>query len=624
MRVLAAILLVLLLLPAWVQAAPRVALVIGNGAYATAPALPNPSADATAMAAALEDLGFTVIRGIDLDGVGMRRAIRDFAHALDRTEIALFYYAGHGIQRGGANYLIPVDAELTRDSDIDLAAIDLDLVLRQIDDRAATRIVLLDACRNNPFATQLAQGAAASRSLSLVAPGLAPVQTAGGALIGFATDPGAVALDGDGRHSPFTEALLDHIATPGLEINVLMTRVRADVFARTGQQQRPWTTTSLIGEVYLAGGTQAGRTDTAAEIELAYWRSVEAGGGAADYAAYLAHFPDGIFAEIARLRLAALPAAPVDQAAAPPPPEAAEEPAAPDPGRTTGLVIAPDHVQPAAVPPAAPAGDERPCDACPALRPLPAGSFRMGSDDRPAEAPSRTVTVAPVAMAVGEVTVGAFRRFVEATGHRVEAGCSVWTADGRLRSRREASWQAPGYPVTDDHPVACVAAADAQAYVAWLNGQVPGGGFRLPSEAEFEYALRAGATGDYPWGDDPAAVCGVANGADATTRFRWRWKRCTDPATDTAPMGVFPANAWGLHDLSGNLWEWTADCWRDSHRGAPGDARPRDDARCESRVVKGGSFDDPVENLRITYRAGIPSRSRQANVGFRVVRDVPR
>lgn len=332
------------------SAEKRVALVIGNAAYTQAPALANPSNDARAISASLRRIGFDVIEGIDLDYGALRRSIRAYGEKLPGAGTALFYYAGHGVQVAGENYLIPVDTGLRSETDLDFAAVSVDLVLRQMDRSAKTKIIILDACRNNPFEAEMARSMGATRAAGL-GRGLAEIRAVGGSLISFATDPGAVAADGEGDNSPFTEALLKHIETPGLEINVMMARVRADVYRATGERQRPWTTTSLIGEVYLtppaaapdpspapSGPPSAAATQPdapapssaragpgAQEIEMEIWRSAERGGLKADYESYLRKYPDGLFSDLARNRVAALsepttaPTKPAPKAAAPVP-----------------------------------------------------------------------------------------------------------------------------------------------------------------------------------------------------------------------------------------------------------------------------------------------------------------
>lgn len=227
----------------------RVALVIGNGAYKNAARLPNPSNDAAAVAEALRRIGFDVIEGRDLAKRPMEEKIIEFSRKLDRASLALFFYAGHGMQVGGRNYLLPIDATLERPGDLSFETIDLSQVLGQMEAEKRVNLVFLDACRDNPFARSLARSMGA-RSAA-VGQGLASIQSAVGTMIAYATQPDNVALDGRGANSPFTTALLKHIGTPGLEVRTMMTRVRADVLAATNEKQVPWDHSSLIGEVVL-------------------------------------------------------------------------------------------------------------------------------------------------------------------------------------------------------------------------------------------------------------------------------------------------------------------------------------------------------------------------------------
>ena len=291
-------------------AATRVALVIGNSDYRDAPRLRNAVNDAEAITERLTGLGFEVLDGTDLEYAAMRRLIREFSDAVAGAELGLFFYAGHGIQVNGKNYLLPIDAALKSEADLDFAAIDVDLVTRQLDRGSATKVLLLDACRDNPFESALTRSMALTRTSSSLGRGLAKIRASGGSLIAFATEPGEVALDGDGVNSPFTTALLKHIGTPGLEINVMMTRVRAEVFKSTDRQQLPWTNSSLIGEVYLMPVIQGDLNVTVAPgaqtAEVLLWQAAEKGGTAAEYEAYLDQFPEGTFAGLAKVRIAAL------------------------------------------------------------------------------------------------------------------------------------------------------------------------------------------------------------------------------------------------------------------------------------------------------------------------------
>lgn len=240
-----------LLFPAWASVAQqRVALVIGNGSYRAVPRLENPSADAAAIAASLRAAGFTTDLVRDAGKAEMEAALRRFGAAAEGAELAVFYFAGHGIQIGGENHLLPVDARLAHARDVDYELVGVPLVLRAIQG-ARARVLILDACRDNPLAAQ-ARGFSGTRS---VGRGLARVDTVDlGTLIAFSTSPGAVALDGSGRNSPFTAALVQHMATPGLEVRQLMTRVRRSVVEATGGQQVPWDNSSLITEVVLRPG----------------------------------------------------------------------------------------------------------------------------------------------------------------------------------------------------------------------------------------------------------------------------------------------------------------------------------------------------------------------------------
>ena len=235
----------------------RVALVIGNGAYASVRALPNPPNDARSIAKNLRDIGFTVSEGVDLDRAMMQKMTRDFLREAARAQIAVIYYAGHGVQIDGRNYLVPVDARLQAGGNMTEAMIDMDTILAGLDDQVRTNILIFDACRNNPMAPRTAS-AVPDRSIEagsgLAAP-TAPnsgTTLGAGTLIAFATAPGQVALDGEGGNSPFSAALSRHIGTPGLEVQQMLTRVRAEVVAATKGKQVPWSNSSLLGEVYLA------------------------------------------------------------------------------------------------------------------------------------------------------------------------------------------------------------------------------------------------------------------------------------------------------------------------------------------------------------------------------------
>ena len=221
------------------QAQDRVALVIGNGKYVSANVLPNAVNDARVMARALREIGFVVVDGFDLVRDSMERQIREFLRKSESARVVLIFYAGHGLQVDGRNYLLPVNARLQTASDLGFETVGLDNILESLDGASRTNIIILDACRNNPFAQVLSARSGGARSVTALS-GLAGYSNLGtGTLIAFSTAPGAVALDGSGSNSPFTRALARHVRTPGLEVRQMLTRVRADVAAETEGQANP-------------------------------------------------------------------------------------------------------------------------------------------------------------------------------------------------------------------------------------------------------------------------------------------------------------------------------------------------------------------------------------------------
>jgi hypothetical protein len=228
----------------------RAALVVGNSAYTHSTPLANPANDAGDMADALKELGFEVVLGLDLDKRGFDLKVRDFARALADADTALFFYAGHGLQVAGRNYLVPVDAQLANERDLDFEAVGLDLVMKQmeLEREGKTNIVFLDACRDNPLARNLARSMG-TRSAS-IGRGLAQVQTGVGTFIAYSTQPGNVALDGAGRNSPFTAALAKGVKAPGRSLTGVMIEVRKEVLASTSGKQVPWDHSALTGDFY--------------------------------------------------------------------------------------------------------------------------------------------------------------------------------------------------------------------------------------------------------------------------------------------------------------------------------------------------------------------------------------
>jgi uncharacterized caspase-like protein len=285
------------------KAQERVALVVGNSAYEHVPSLRNPRNDAEDLTRKLEGLGFTVVGGVDLDRRKLVESLIKFGRAAERAEVALFFYAGHGLQVNGQNYLVPVDAMVEFESEIDLSLVSLSGVMQQLERGSRTNLVFLDACRDNPFAKDLARSS--NRSAASLSKGLGRIQTGSETFIAFATQPDAVASDGAGRNSPFTNALLNHIATPGQSISDMMIEVRNDVFSATNGLQVPWDSSSLRGRFSFAPAAAQATQPTAqaplsaVEAKQAYDMAVDVGSCGA-FEAFMRRYPGSFYADLAK------------------------------------------------------------------------------------------------------------------------------------------------------------------------------------------------------------------------------------------------------------------------------------------------------------------------------------
>ena len=615
--------LVLLAAPLPASAAGRVALVVGNSTYEYIGRLPNPANDAADLSAALRRLGFDVTVAQDAGRTALTEALRAFTRRSTGADVALVFYAGHGMEMDGVNYLLPVDARLERDTDVRYETVTLDDVLASTSG-ASLRLVILDACRNNPLARSMTR-TVRTRNVSNGAFGdLDDALLGDETLVAYSAEAGTVADDGAGRNSPYAAALLAHLEER-LEVGMLFRRVRERVLNATDGRQRPHEYHSLLGEHYLgvapvggglaaAGGAGVpaasvaarGSSPVLAQQETVFWESVRESANPAELEAYLARWPNGVYAPLARTRVATLrPAAAVD------PPTTTDT-------RQQDLEVFRD------------------CPDCPEMVVVPAGTFRMGSDrdddwGRGDERPQHRVSVGRFALGRYEVTRAEYEAFVSATGHSDGSRCV--TDDGRgnweWRGRNGASWRDPRFPQGDDHPVVCVSWEDVQSYVRWLSRKT-GESYRLPSEAEWEYAARAGTGTRRYWGDSPSGQCGRANGADASLRRQYRRVQgldfdhvmsCDDGMAHTAPAGSYEANVFGLFDVLGNVWEWTEDCWHENYARAPSDGSAwTRGGECGRRVLRGGSWDDYPRLLRSADRRRSTTGRRSGYAGFRVSR----
>ena len=285
----------------------------------------------------------------------------------------------------------------------------------------------------------------------------------------------------------------------------------------------------------------------------------------------------------------------------------------------------------------------RDCRDCPAMVSLPGGTFQMGSPaDEPGrhrnESPQRAVTLPAFAIGATEITRRQYEAFVRATTRAATGGCHVHGGGDDISvANPNASYRAPGFAQTPDHPAVCVSLIDAEAYAAWLSTKT-GRAYRLPSEAEWEYAARAGTTSAFFWGasgDD----CAHMNGGDETLgRVYPAWSKvlaaarakgeagsrlvaCEDGAGFTAPVGRYRPNGFGLKDITGNVWEWTLDCYQASYEATPTDGRPYVGGECKERRTRGGSWDDYPDDLRVAVRKRLAPDVRRSDVGFRLVRE---
>jgi formylglycine-generating enzyme required for sulfatase activity len=287
-------------------------------------------------------------------------------------------------------------------------------------------------------------------------------------------------------------------------------------------------------------------------------------------------------------------------------------------------------------------GELRACISKPGQGPemvlIAGGSFEQGSSESEEgsadERPRHGVTlVKPFALARCEVTVGEFESFVDAKSYRTDAeksgGCWVWNFEAQQwKQNPERNWRTPGFEQSDHHPVTCVSWNDAKAYLTWLNQSLdlPEGTYRLPSESEWEFAVRAGHQDPYPFGD--GSQCDYANAADSALRKsgiakNWGYADCDDGQVFTAPVAGRGPNAWGLYDLSGNVWEWVEDCWHDSYQSAPQDGGAwldQEGGGCTKRSIRGGSWDDLPIYLRSADRFGDRADEAFDSTGFRLAR----
>ncbi len=499
--------LVLVSVPVVGEAAPeqRVALVIGNSAYKNAP-LRNPANDATDISHALRRLGFQVTVLRNANQRKMKTSIRKFGKQLSKGGVGLFYYAGHGMQVEGRNYLIPVGANIETESEAKYEAVDAGRVLGQMEDAGNNlNIIILDACRNNPF----------TRSFRSADKGLAKMDAPTGSILAYATSPGNVAADGGGRNGLYTEKLLRHMQTPGMDLPHLFMHVRKEVVAATNRQQVPWESSSLIGDFSFVPGR-------------------------------------GI--EVARKQPEKMKTVPVAMV----PKQSGPNPANRDRIRNS---IGQEFVY---------------------TKP---GTFMMGS---PPDEPGRNLDERQHQVTL---TKGFFIQTTEVTQGQ-------WR---KVMGNNPSSFKSCG----EDCPVERISWRGALAFIMKLNRKEGTNRYRLPTEAEFEYAARAGNTTSFFCGDSGDCI------------YEYGWYN-SNSGTKSHPVGQKLANAWDLYDMHGNVWEWCQDWYKKNY--PPGSVTdPTGPSTGWKRVARGGSWYYSIRGLRSAFRNGFEPDKDPNDGGFRLV-----
>jgi formylglycine-generating enzyme required for sulfatase activity len=517
-----ALLLAIFLVVQALFAQQKYALVIGNQNYANVTKLKNPENDANDIAAALQGLGFTVDKRLNANQNVMISAVTQLKNRLsaNKNSYGFFYYAGHGVQSNGENFLIPVNANIPSESYLPQMALSVETLLKELNQAGnSLNVVVLDACRDNPFPWKRS----GSRGLTVVES--QPSES----IIVFATSAGSSALDGTGKNGLFTGHLLTHLKTPGIEVTEVFRLTMGDVARSSNNEQRPAIYNQFSGKAYL--GTQSNQT-----------------------------------------------------------------------ARTGSDTIR-----------------------------INGGSFQMGSSfiatfwDKPAdEGPRHKVTVSPFYMGRYQVTVGDFRRFVNATGYKTDTekngGGEVWTGE-ESEQRSDANWKNPYFSQEDNSPVVFVNWFDAVQYCNWLSAQesltpaytikgeevtwnYSANGYRLPTEAEWEYACRAGTTTDFSTGN----------------KINTNQANYDVTIGRTTAVGSFTPNPWGLYDMHGNVNEWCWDWYGDYSSKAQTD--PQGPMLGDYRVVRGGSWANSVDMIRSAFRGNTTPSNTSRYHGFRIARNL--
>jgi formylglycine-generating enzyme required for sulfatase activity len=585
----------------------RVALVVGNSRYESVGPLANPEKDARLMAETLRSVGFALVGGgaqVNLDEYKFRHVLTQFGDQIQGADVAFFYYAGHGVEVDSTNYLVPINADVTKQADVDFM-VGVDLVLHRMTAVGTElNIVVLDACRDNPFSSggrSLAMGRGRDNNLVVSGGGgLAAMQAPDGTLISFATQPGNIAQDGTDGNSPYAKALSEAIRTPGLGIFDTFNEVGVKVKRATGGKQQPWISNSPINRAFYFLPRQlvaAAPVATAPSAEEIAWDYLKDTADIASLRRFVASFPGGARKGEAEARIAALEDAATAQRSQ------AERTKTAAPAQTPTSIGLLSAERERAL---KPAGRFKECKTCPEMVTVPAGTFVMGS---PANEPRREADEGPQQQvvfgrmfAVGRSTVS----FDEWNACVAEGGCNAYRPG-------DYGWGAGKRPVIN------VSWNDAQAYVKWLSAKT-GAPYRLLSEAEREYVTRGCTSAACPSTPFWFGAEISPDRANYDWRFSYAGSAKAQPARRTVATDASEPNPFGLFQVHGNVREWVEDCWNANLSGLPRDGAARDTGDCTSHVVRGGSWADVPQDLRSAKRRWEMASARRAEIGFRVAR----
>ena len=607
-------------------AEPRLALVIANQKYISEVGeLRNPHKDAALIKASLEKHGFEVMVLTDKRRVETLAAVEDFSRNLDRAgpdAVGFFYYTGHGAAEPGKNrnYIIPIDVKSTSSKTLWHESVRLEEIRRLLNEGApqAAHVVVFDACRS-----ELKLPTKGPRK------GFVAVGTLGGMLTAFSASPNEEASDGESgdEAGPYALALAAELVRAkerrdGVTAAGLFGRVRLSL-KRSGASQGPIFTSGLDREVVFGGGAPVASANPIIDRDDT-WTAEESDIRAAQRDLHRLRLYDGeINGEWSDETARALERFQRDGEIVPANGKLTE-------ATLNAIRAAPDP------PPVTRPGDWndgeefRECDLCPWMKALSAGSFRIGSDEAEAErdddeGPLKRISIARFALGHTEVTRAEYEAFVSATQRERKDGCWGWTNSGWAFDP-DRTWLRPGFAQSGSHPVVCVSWDDANAFVTWLNEQVDGEPYRLPSEAELEYAIRANSPTTYNWDGNASGACDFANGADYSMKRKFPQSpyilECDDGHVYTAPALALEANAFELSNMVGNVMEWTSDCWSGSYDDLPSDGSPSTAGDCQKAPARGGSWVDGPVGLRSANREALNRNQRIVVTGFRVARSL--